>query len=94
VATDIRNFSQPSLRQYIGVVPQQIDLFAGTILENIAIGDAEPDLRKVLELSRLLGLDEFLEKLPDNLNTYLSEQGVNLSGRPAAATGNCKGIVP
>ena len=64
----------------VGVVPQNIDLFAETIIENIAIGDYEPDMQKILGLSKLLGINEFIEKLPNTYNTILSEQGINLSG--------------
>ena len=77
---DIQNISNRSLRECVGVVPQNIDLFAGTIIENIAIGDSEPEMQKVLGLSQMLGINEFVEKLPNTYNTYLSEQGVNLSG--------------
>ncbi|MBC7889686.1 MAG: peptidase domain-containing ABC transporter [Ferruginibacter sp.] len=77
---DIQNISTGSLRKCVGVVPQHIDLFAGSIIENIAIGDLEPDMQRVLNISQRLGINEFVEKLPNTYNTYLSEQGVNLSG--------------
>ncbi|MBY0482587.1 MAG: peptidase domain-containing ABC transporter [Chitinophagaceae bacterium] len=77
---DLQYISNRSLRQMISVVPQQIDLFAGTIIENIAIGDFEPDIQKILGLSVLLGINEFAEKLPATYNTILNENGVNLSG--------------
>lgn len=77
---DIQNISNKSLRQCVGVVPQHIDLFAGSIIDNIAIGDLEPDMQRVLGLSKMLGINEFVEKLPNTYNTYLSEHGVNLSG--------------
>ncbi|MEO5891652.1 MAG: peptidase domain-containing ABC transporter [Ferruginibacter sp.] len=77
---DIKNISNASLRKCVGVVPQNIDLFAGTIIDNIAIGEQGPDMSKVLTLSHMLGINDFVEKLPDTYNTYLSEQGINLSG--------------
>lgn len=77
---DLQHISNRSLRQMIGVVPQNIDLFAGTIIENIAIGDYEPDMQKILMLSQLTGINEFIEKLPNTYNTIINEQGVNLSG--------------
>lgn len=77
---DIQHISNKSIRQIVGVVPQHIDLFAGTIIENIAIGDFEPDMQRILGLSQLLGINEFIEKLPNTYNTHLSEHGVNLSG--------------
>lgn len=77
---DIRYISNSSLRERVATVPQQIDLFAGTIIENIALGDPEPDLKKVISLAQQLGIHEFVEKLPATYHTILSEQGVNLSG--------------
>ncbi|MCH5717383.1 peptidase domain-containing ABC transporter [Niabella hibiscisoli] len=77
---DLNHISNRSLRQLIGVVPQHIDLFAGTIIENIAIGEYEPDIQKILFLCKLTGINEFIEKLSANYHTLLNEQGVNLSG--------------
>ncbi len=77
---DIQYISNKSLRQMVSVVPQQIDLFVGTIVENIAIGEFEPDLQKILHLSQLLGINDFVEKMPATYNTILNENGVNLSG--------------
>ena len=77
---DIKYITNNSLRKVIGVVPQQIDLFAGTIIENIAIGEYEPDIQRVLGLSALLGINDFIEKLPNTYNAIVSEQGTNLSG--------------
>ncbi|MCW3088886.1 MAG: ABC-type bacteriocin transporter, partial [Sediminibacterium sp.] len=77
---DLAHISNQSLRQVISVVPQQVDLFAGTIIENIALGDADPDMQKILRLSQSLGIDGFVDQLPAAYHTLLHEQGVNLSG--------------
>jgi ATP-binding cassette subfamily B protein len=78
--TDIRYIQHESLRRLVSVVPQQIDLFAGPITANIAVGEFEPDMQQVLRISQQLGILEFIEKLPDGFNTLLGEHGVNLSG--------------
>lgn len=78
--TDIQQATTESLRKIISVVPQQVDLFAGTIIENIAIGDEHPDMNKILSLANQLGIDEFIETLPDGYQSILHEQGINLSG--------------
>lgn len=77
---DLQYISNNSLRKMVGVVPQHIDLFSGTITNNIAIGDYNPDMQKVLSLSTMIGIHEFIEKLPNTYNSLVSEQGVNLSG--------------
>jgi ABC-type bacteriocin transporter len=77
---DIRHISNESLRRRVSVVPQQIDLFAGNVIENVAVGDFEPDMRRVLSVCKLLGVNEFVEKLPNGYHTYLGENGAALSG--------------
>lgn len=77
---DLQYISNKSLRKAVSVVPQQIDLFAGTVIENIAIGDYEPDMQRILELSKMLGISDFIEQLPSGYSSLLGEQGVNLSG--------------
>lgn len=76
----ISQITNESLRQLVGGVPQQIELFSGTILENIAYGDFEPDMKKIVELSEQLGIRTFIEKLPDSYLTSIGEQGISLSG--------------
>jgi ATP-binding cassette subfamily B protein len=77
---DISQISNSSLRKHVGSVPQQIELFQGTVLENIAVGDLNPDVRKVTDLISELGLDDFIKGLPNGVNTYIGEHGASLSG--------------
>lgn len=77
---DIRYLSQESLRQHVSVIPQQIDLFAGSVTENIALGEFEPDIRKMIRICQELDILSFIEKLPNGFNTYLGENGASLSG--------------
>lgn len=77
---DIKHISSESLRQMVSVVPQQIDLISGSLLENIALGDFYPDMKRIIEISNLLGNTSFIEKLPQGFNTRLGEHGTNLSG--------------
>ncbi|MDN3667940.1 peptidase domain-containing ABC transporter [Echinicola jeungdonensis] len=77
---DIQYISNDSLRQIVSVVPQNIDLFAGNVLENIALGDYQPDMRKVMGICNQLGMMDFIEELPNGFGTYLGENGATLSG--------------
>jgi ABC-type bacteriocin transporter len=77
---DIRYLDMESLRQRVSVVPQQVDLFAGSVLENIAVGDLEPDIQKVLHVCNQLGITPFVEQLPAGFNTWVGEHGASLSG--------------
>ena len=69
-----------SLRNSIGVIPQQLNLFSGNIIENIALGDSFPNIQKILDLSKELGITTFVEKLPNGFETQIGENGAMLSG--------------
>ena len=69
-----------SLRSFVGIVPQQVDLFSGSIIENIALGDNFPNLQRVYDLCKALGITAFVEKLPYGFETQVGENGAQLSG--------------
>jgi ATP-binding cassette, subfamily C, bacteriocin exporter len=69
-----------SLRKIMGVIPQQLNLFSGNIIDNIALGDAFPDVKRILDLAKQLGITEFVEKLPNGFQTQIGENGAMLSG--------------
>lgn len=77
---DVRHLSPTNLRTLIGIVPQHIDLFDGSLLENIALGDLEPDLPRIFELCKTIGLLPFIQSLPAGLQTQVGEKGAKLSG--------------
>lgn len=77
---DLRYFTNESLRDAVVAVPQNIDLFAGTIVENIAVGEFSPNIERIIEISTQLGMMDFIENLPNRFNTYIGEHGTSLSG--------------
>lgn len=77
---NIVHITTRSLRQYIATVPQQVELFAGSVVENIALGDFEPNMKKVDEIVCLLGLKDFIDRLPNGYQTLIGEHGASLSG--------------
>ena len=77
---NIVHINTRSLRQYIATVPQQVELFAGSVVENIALGDFEPNMKKVNEIIDLLGLKDFIDRLPNGYQTLIGEHGASLSG--------------
>ena len=77
---DINQVSNESLRSRISSVSQQIELYSGNITDNIALGDFEPDMKKITELCEQLGIREFIEQLPHSYMTLIGEQGASLSG--------------
>ncbi len=77
---NLRYVSNKSLRSLIGVVPQQLNIFSGNVVENIAVGELEPDMEKVISVCSGLHLLEFIEQLPNGFHTWLGENGASLSG--------------
>jgi ATP-binding cassette, subfamily C, bacteriocin exporter len=77
---NLQQIQSDSLRSQIGIVPQHIELISATIAENIAFGEAEPDMRRIIDLCGMLHMREFIEKIPGAYNAALGEHGISLSG--------------
>lgn len=77
---DLKHIHYKSLRKFIGVIPQQLNLFSGTIIENIALGDSFPNMQRIITLCNQLEITKFVERLPNGFNTYIGENGAMLSG--------------
>ncbi|MBW7916270.1 MAG: ABC transporter ATP-binding protein [Trueperaceae bacterium] len=77
---DVRDMTLASLRRQIGIVQQDVFLFAGTIRDNIAYGRIGATEAEILEAARRARLDRLVEELPNGLDTVIGERGVKLSG--------------
>lgn len=78
--TDVRKLPQKTLHSLIGYVPQKAALFSGSVRENLLYGDenaTEERLRLALDISQS---SEFVDKLPDGIESRVSQSGTNLSG--------------
>ncbi|MBR4570624.1 MAG: ABC transporter ATP-binding protein, partial [Candidatus Riflebacteria bacterium] len=80
---NVRNINGKDLRRFIGMVPQDTYLFAGTIEDNIKFGKLDATHDEIIEAAKLANADKFITELPDSYNTVLGERGVNLSGGQA-----------
>ena len=78
--TSIRDLSLKSLRSQIAMVNQQVILFDGTIAENVAYGDFEPDRSRIEAAVEAAYLKEVIDQLPLGLDTPVGINGMNLSG--------------
>ncbi|MDX6805857.1 ABC transporter ATP-binding protein [Terrihabitans rhizophilus] len=77
---DIRDMTLASLRRQIGIVQQDVFLFAGTIRENIAYGRLDASEVDILQAASRARLTEVIAALPNGLDTLIGERGVKLSG--------------
>ena len=77
---DIRQVTADSLREQIGLVPQETMLFSTTVMENIRYGRLEATDEEVIEAAKAANAEEFIKELPEGYDTKLGERGLNLSG--------------
>ena len=77
---DIRHIKLADLRGSIGIVQQDVFLFAGTILDNIRYGRPNATMDEVIEAAKLAEIHEDVMAMPDGYNTIVGERGVMLSG--------------
>ncbi|MCQ6561816.1 ABC transporter ATP-binding protein [Paenibacillus mendelii] len=77
---DIRKVTQESLRKQLGIVQQDVFLFAGTIRENILYGKLDASEEEIWESARRARLDEFIRSQELGMDTVIGERGVKLSG--------------
>jgi ATP-binding cassette subfamily B protein len=77
---DLSDLYLPELRRQIGMVPQENDLFRGTIRENISKGLPNAQLSDIIDAAKLANAHEFISGFPKGYDTFLEERGSNLSG--------------
>jgi ATP-binding cassette subfamily B multidrug efflux pump len=76
---DIRQIARPALRRAVGIVPQDVFLFRGTILDNILLGQPDATEEQAIAAARELGLDEIVARFPRGYHEPVAERGRNLS---------------
>ena len=77
---DIRDVTQKSLREQVGIVPQETMLFSGTVYDNILYGRLSATDEEVMAAAKAAHVDEFASQLPEGYQTLVGERGLTLSG--------------
>lgn len=77
---DWENISAQGWRNIVSVVPQDIKIFSGNVVDNICLSDSPEEAQQVVTFCNALGFDKFFNQLPQGYNTILGEEGVKLSG--------------
>ena len=76
---DIRTMDKHDLRKYISIVLQDVFLFSGTIRSNISMNNDEIPMDKIIEASKIVGADRFIDQLPNKYDEEVKERGATLS---------------
>ncbi|MEM9014398.1 MAG: ABC transporter ATP-binding protein/permease [Pseudomonadota bacterium] len=90
---DLRNVTLQSLRRSLGMVPQEVVLFNDSLRFNLAYANPEASDAEIMEAARRAQLDEFIESLPDGLETRVGERGLKLSGGEKQRVGVARAIL-
>ena len=76
----LKDIDTNSWRNIIGVVPQDVHIFNGTVTDNICLGDSQKEAEQVLKLLNEYGFGRYIDALPQGFATIIGEEGINLSG--------------
>jgi ATP-binding cassette, subfamily B, multidrug efflux pump len=76
---DVRDLEQRNLRKHVGVVLQDVFLFAGTIESNLRMNDPSIPLERIVQACKYVGVHDFITSLPDGYQTEVRERGATLS---------------
>lgn len=90
---DIAQFSRRDLTRWIGYVPQEIRLFAGTVRDNIAAADPDAPDEDVIRAARIAGVHDFIAALPDGYGTEVGDGGTNLPGGIRQKIGIARAVI-
>lgn len=77
---DLENIAINDWRKHVGVMPQDIYIFNGTVLDNICLGVEQQDAQTIVDTCSGYGLDKYINQLPQGYATIIGENGINLSG--------------
>lgn len=77
---DVRDVTLASLREQVGIVPQETNLFNDTVYNNILYGRLDATRDEVIAAAKAANADEFIQQLPKGYDTQLGDRGVNISG--------------
>jgi ATP-binding cassette subfamily B protein len=78
--TDLKTLNYRDVRRHIGMVLQENHIFNNSIAKNIAFGDAEPDVDRVLHAAQMAAAHDFIRRLPMGYETKIGESGLSISG--------------
>ena len=90
---DVRDVTLASLREQVGIVPQETNLFNDTVYNNILYGRLDATRDEVIAAAKAANADEFIQQLPKGYDTQLGDRGVNISGGQRQRIGIARAIL-
>ncbi|MCL6436710.1 MAG: ABC transporter ATP-binding protein/permease [Leptolyngbyaceae cyanobacterium HOT.MB2.61] len=90
---DIRRLDVTAYRKRLAIVHQEVDIFNGTLLENLVYGNPKATFEQVKEACRIAQADEFIRNMPNGYSTVVGERGVRLSGGQRQRIGIARALI-
>lgn len=90
---DLRDYDIYSFRKHIAIVPQEVEIFNGSIRDNIAYADPNASREKIRAAARIANAEEFILNLKDKYDTEVGERGIKLSGGQRQRIGIARAIL-
>ncbi len=90
---DIRRLDVTGYRKRLAIVHQEVDVFNGTLLDNLLYGNPQATLAQVKEACEIAQADEFIQQMPDRYATIVGERGVRLSGGQRQRLGIARALI-
>lgn len=90
---DIRRLEVDRYRRRLAIVHQEVDVFNGTLMDNLTYGNPQASPEQVREACRIARVDEFLDQLPKGYNTVVGERGLRLSGGQRQRLGIARALI-
>ncbi len=90
---DIRRLDVTGYRKRLAIVHQEVDVFNGTLMDNLLYGNPQATLEQVKEACQIAQADEFIQHLPDGYGTIVGERGVRLSGGQRQRLGIARALI-
>ena len=90
---DLRDYDLFAMRRFMAIVPQEVEIFDGSIKDNIAYTNPEASMEEIEAAARIANVEEFVKKLPEKYETEVGERGIKLSGGQRQRVGIARAIL-
>jgi len=90
---DLREYDLYALRKFIAIVPQEVEIFSGSVENNIAYANPEAAIEEIKAAAAIANADEFIKKLPRKYKTEVGERGIKLSGGQRQRIGIARAVL-
>lgn len=90
---NLKDYNLRSFRKFFAIVPQEVEIFDLSVLENISYANPKASLKEIKEAAKIANADDFISQMPDGYNSLVGERGIRLSGGQRQRLGIARAIL-